>query len=56
MAQMVNSKTSFCAQNKTPQTQSESWDVCRSALPQVLLNNNSNPDPSSGKWLSRAKA
>jgi hypothetical protein len=25
-------------QNKTPQTQFESWDVCRSALPQVLLN------------------
>ena len=30
-------------QNKTPQTQFEFWDVCRSALPRVLLKNRIGP-------------
>ena len=32
----------------------ESWDVCRSALPQVLLNRKTNLNPHIGKWLIRA--
>jgi hypothetical protein len=32
----------------------ESWDVCRSALPQVLLNPKTKRKPRIGKWLVRA--
>ena len=32
----------------------ESWDVCRSALPQVLLNHKTKRKPHIGKWLVRA--
>jgi hypothetical protein len=32
----------------------ESWDVCRSALPQVLLNQKTNLKPQVGKWPVRA--
>src|ERR1700730_12892180 len=32
----------------------ESWDVCRSALPQVLLNQKTKSKPLIGKWLARA--
>jgi len=42
------------AQNKTPQTQFESWDVCRSALPQVLLKKKHRCCRESGEWPKRA--
>jgi hypothetical protein len=40
---------SLGVQNKTPQTLFESWDVCRSALPQVLLKNETRPEPPTSK-------